>query len=1048
MSRFARIVWLLLTTVLASTSLCAQNVGPAPIVPDNFYSAMQWRCIGPHRGGRVLTVSGVRGEPYTFYFGAVGGGVWKTIDAGRTWTPIFDSQPIASIGALAVSTSDPNIIYVGTGEADMRSDISFGAGVYKSTDAGQSWSYLGLGDTRQIGRVLIDPKNPGVVLVAALGHGFGPNSERGVYRTTDGGKTWTRVLSKDENTGAIDLAYDPDNSRTVYASLWNVRRPAYSTYAPITGPGGGLYKSTDGGATWQEIAGHGLPTGTLGRIGVDVVAGQHGKRVYALIDAGSGSGLYRSDNGGEDWNLVSTEPRILSRGWYFGEVRSDPKNADVVYVSNVSLYRSIDGGKTFKAIRGAPGGDDYHSLWIDPENPRRMIAGVDQGTIVTVNGGKTWSSWYNQPTAQFYHVAIDNQFPYWVYGAQQDSGTAAVMSRSDYGQITYRDWHPIGAGESGYILPDPVDPQIVYGGSTGGDLYRFDTRTGQVQDVSPTPAEIGAKVRHRYPWTTPIVFSFQPPHALYQASQFLMKTGDGGRSWKIVSPDLTLRPGEKEADAKGVIYTVAPSPLAAGMIWIGTDNGLVQLTRNDGQTWTEVSPRALPPWSMISLIDASPHNAATAHAAIDRHQMDDLAPHIYRTHDFGKTWTAITNGIPATAYVHAVREDPIRKGLLFAGTETGVYVSFNDGELWQPLQLNLPATPIRDLVVKGNDLVVATHGRSFWILDDISPLRELNSETATANVHLFHPAAAIRIRKNVAHDTPLPPETPGGKNPPPGAIIDYGLQSVPAEEVTLEISDSAGKLVRRYSTNDPPGKIDDTQSFPTYWFNPPAPLSKKVGLNRFVWDLRYERPLALRYGYSIAAAFGEDAIMVPEGPLALPGTYQVKLTVAGRSYTTPLEVKMDPRVRVAALALSQQLALEMKIIDGMKQSYDAVQQLRGLRGQLKELQTKLSADASAKPLLDAINSIDKRAAELIAVEQTYPPVGIVSLASLNSALGSLLFAVEGADAAPTTQAVNAFTTYRRLLDQQLAQWNGLKEKDLPGLNTLLQQRQLPPIHIN
>jgi photosystem II stability/assembly factor-like uncharacterized protein len=1043
MSRNALASCLTLTIVLTCSSLYAQT--SAPLIPENFYSAMQWRCIGPHRGGRVLAVSGVRGEPNTFYFGAVAGGVWKTTDAGHTWTPIFDRQPIASIGALAVSNSDPNIIYVGTGEADMRSDISYGAGVYKSTDAGKTWSYIGLSDTRQIGRVLIDPKDPDVVLVAALGHGFGPNAERGVYRTTDGGKTWTRVLSKDENTGAIDLAYDPDNSRTVYASLWNVRRPPYVTYAPITGPGGGIYKSTDGGATWKEIAGHGLPTDTLGRIGLDVVAGQHGKRVYALIDAGKSSGLYRSDNSGEDWTLVSSEPRILSRGWYFGEVRSDPKNADVVYASNVSLYKSTDGGRNFKAIRGAPGGDDYHSLWIDPENPRRMISGVDQGTIITLNGAQTWSTWYNQPTAQFYHVAVDNQWPYWVYGAQQDSGTAAVVSRSDYGQITFRDWHPIGAGESGYILPDPVNPQIVYGGSTGGELYRFDTKTGQVQDVSPTPAELGTKVTHRYPWTTPIAFSFQAPHALYQASQFLLRSADSGRSWKIVSPDLTLRPGEKEEGAKGVVYTIAPSPLAAGLVWIGTDNGLVQLTRNDGVSWSDVSPRGLPEWSMISLIDASPHDVATAYAAIDRHQIDDIAPHIYRTHDAGKTWDEIVNGIAANAYVHALREDPVRKGLLFAGTELGVYVSFNDGELWQPLQLNLPATSIRDLVVKGNDLVVGTHGRSFWILDDISPLRELDLKTVGSPVHLFRPAAALRVRKNAARDTPLQPETPAGKNPPPGAIIDYGLKSVPAL-VTLEILDSASKVVRKYSSSDELRKLDETQAFPTYWFNPPAPLTKNVGLNRFVWDLRHERPRALRYGYSIAAAYGEDAIMVPEGPLVSPGTYQVRLNVDGRSYTSTVEVKMDPRMKVPALALNQQLALEMKIIEAMQQSFGVVQQVNALRAQLKEMQSRLSADPGAKPMLDVINSLDKQAAEMVAVEQTWPPVGVVSAASLNGALGSLLLLVEGADAAPTAQAANTFVHYKNLLDQQIAKWSAMKNKDVPAANRLLQQRQLPQIN--
>ena len=959
MSHIPRLSCLLLTLLLFSSTLFAQS--SSPDVPPSYYSTMQWRCIGPHRGGRVLAVSGVKGEPSTFYFGAVVGGVWKTTDAGHTWKPIFDDQPIASIGALAVSTSEPHVIYVGTGEADMRSDISYGAGMYKSVDSGETWSYIGLSDTRQIGRVLIDPKDSDIVLVAALGHGFGPNNERGVYRTTDGGKNWTRTLYKDENTGAIDLAFDPDNSRTVYASLWNVRRPPYNAYAPITGPGGGLYKSTDGGVNWKEIVGRGLPTGTLGRIGIDVVAGRGGKRVYALIDAGTSSGLYRSDDAGDEWTLVSKDSRLTSRGWYFGEVRSDPKNPDLVYVSNVAFYRSIDGGKNFKAIRGAPGGDDYHSLWIDPENPQRMISGVDQGTIITLNGGKTWSTWYNQPTAQFYHVAVDNQFPYWVYGGQQDSGTAAVVSRSDYGQITFRDWHPIGAGESGYILPDPANPGIVYGGSTGGELYRFDTKTGQVQDVSPTPAEIGTKVSHRYPWSTPIAFSFQPPYAFYQSSQYLMKTVDGGKNWKVISPDLTLRPGEKEEGAQGVVYTIATSPVAAGTVWVGTDNGLVQLTRNDGLTWNEVSPKGLPPWSMISLIDPSPHNAAGAYIAIDRHQVDDISPHIYRTHDGGKSWTEIINGIAPAAYVHVVREDPIRKGLLFAGTELGVYVSFNDGDQWESLQLNLPVTSVRDMVVKNNDLVIATHGRSFWILDDISPLRELNSANTAASAHLFRPATAIRLRKNEARDTPFQPEMPVGKNPPPGAIINYSLGAVPDGPVTLEILDSSGKLVRKYSSTDEVAKLDETQAFPTYWFNPPGPLSGRTGLNRFVWDLRHERPPALRYGYSIAAAYGEDAIKLPQGPLVVPGMYQVKLTVNGRTQIAPLEVKLDPRLRVPAVALSQQLALEMKITNALQQSFAAAQQINDLRSQLNELQTKVGSEPSTKSLVDAIAAVDKKA---------------------------------------------------------------------------------------
>ncbi|HKP47469.1 MAG TPA: hypothetical protein VJT50_12790, partial [Pyrinomonadaceae bacterium] len=958
----------------------------------------------------------------------------------RTWKPIFDQQPIASIGALAVSTSNPEIIYAGSGEADMRSDISLGNGMYKSTDTGQTWSYIGLRDTRQIGRILIDPKAADIVFVAALGHGFGPNTERGVFRTTDGGKSWTRVLYKDENTGAIDLAFDPDNSKTIYASLWNVHRVAWSAYAPVTGPGGGLYKSTDGGATWKEITGGGFPSGTLGRIGIDLPVSEGGKRIYAIVDAHDQSGLYRSDDAGKTWARVSTDSRILSRGWYFGEVRSDPKNPNLVYVSNVSIYRSLDGGKTFKAMRGAPGGDDYHSLWIDPENSQRMISGVDQGTLVTVNGGETWSSWYNQATGQFYHVAVDNQFPYWVYGAQQDSGTAAVVSRSDFGQITFRDWHPIGAGESGYILPDPTNPQIVYGGSTGGELYRFDSKTGQVQDVSPTPSELANNVVHRYPWTTPIAFGAQSPHALYQASQFLFRTVDGGHSWKTISPDLTLRRGEKEADAKGVIYTIAPSPVAAGTIWVGTDNGLIQLTRDEGKTWTEVQPKDLADWSMISLIDASAHDAATAYAAIDRHQVDDIRPHIFRTHDYGKNWTEIINGLPADSYVHAVREDPVRKGLLFAGTESGVFISFNDGDNWQSLQLNLPNAAVRDLVIKDNDLVIATHGRAFWILDDISPLRELNSSVVAAVTHLYKPATAIRIRKNVGHDTPLPPETPAGKNPPAGAIIDYSLHSIPAGEVTLEIFEPGGALVRRYSSNDAQRGLDETQAFPTYWFRPPFPLSKKIGMNRFVWDLRYERPKALRYGYTIAAAFGEDTESLPAGPLVLPGTYQVKLTVDGRTYTAPLEVKMDPRVKVTAAALSQQVAFEKKIAEQMSRSFELVKEVGQLRESIKNVQSELKpADTS---LADAIKELDKKAAAFVAVEQTYPPTGIVSAATINSALASLFILVESADAAPTSQANETFATYEGLLDQQANKWREFLRVDLASVNAMLRQSGL------
>ena len=1015
-------------------------------VPPRMYGAMRWRMIGPHRGGRVVAVSGVRGQPETFYFGSVCGGVWKTTDAGQTWTPIFDSQPIASIGALAVAPSDPNIIYVGSGEADMRSDISFGDGMYKSTDAGQTWTHIGLRDTQQIGRVLVDPRDPNVVLVAALGHGFGPNAERGVFRSTDGGKTWTKTLYKDENTGAIDLAYDPENAQTVYAALWNARRPAWSTYAPVSGPGGGLYKSTDGGVTWTELRGHGLPEKQIGRIGLAVCAG--GRRIYASIDADP-RGLFRSDDAGASWQLVGTDARIIGRAWYFSGVTVDPRNPDVVYISNVSIYRSTDGGRTFQAFRGAPGGDDYHALWIDPDDPQRMISGVDQGTIITVNGGRTWSSWYNQPTAQFYHVAVDNQFPYYVYGAQQDSGTAAVASRSDFGLITFRDWYPIGAGESGYILPDPVDPNIVWGGSTGGELYRFDKRTHQVEDITPTPAAFGAEARNRYPWTAPIAFAPQPPHALYQASQYLFKTTNGGASWQTISPDLTVRRGQAD-EGKAVIYTIAPSPVQAGQIWIGTDNGLIQLTRDEGRTWRDVSPAGLPDWSMISLIDASHFDAGTAYAAIDRHQMDDHKPYIYRTHDYGQTWTQITNGIPEPAFARVVREDPVRKGLLFAGTELGVYVSFDDGDHWQSLQLNLPVTSIRDLVIHNNDVVVATHGRSFWILDDITPLRQTDAAVVASGVHLFNPAPAYRLRASEGHDTPLQPETPAGQNPPAGAIIDYTLPSAPAGAVTLEILDEHGALVRKFSSSDPVREVRDVQNFPTYWLRPPAPPSKHAGHNRFVWDLRYPQPLALHYGYGIAAFYGADTPQQPEGPLVLPGTYQVRLTVNGHTHTAPLEVKLDPREQVAPATLVQQLDLEMKIGGALAESYNAVRQIESVRQQLKDLRMRVANDPNNRVIDGAAVALDQKLAALVTAPpaQAPPnPTAPPTLPALNDALAALMTVVNAADTAPTAQASAAFTDYRRALDAQLQAWRTVNQ-GVATLNALLSKQGLPVIRLH
>ncbi|MEA2174740.1 MAG: hypothetical protein QOD00_2332, partial [Blastocatellia bacterium] len=695
----------------------------------NVSSGLRWRMIGPFRGGRVNAVSGVLGQPNTFYFGSVGGGVWKSENAGRTWTPIFDSQPIASIGAIGVAPSNPNVVYVGTGEADMRSQISYGNGMYRSTDAGKTWTHLGLEDTRQIGRVIVDPKNADVVFVAAMGHVYGPNTERGVYRSRDGGKSWRKVLFKNENVGAIDLAFDPQDSRTIYATLWNTRRPPWSIYPPSYGPGSGIFKSTDGGDNWQQLT-NGVPSEGLGHVGL-AVAPTNRSRVYAIVDAKAG-GLYRSDDGGATWIRASEDKRIWGRGWYFCKVAVDPKNANTVYVSNTSLYRSTDAGKTFTAIKGAPGGDDYHQLWIYPDDPSRMILASDQGAVVTLDGAKTWSSWYNQPTAELYHVAADNRFPYWVTGAQQDSGSVGVPSRSGLAEISMHDWKPVCAGdEAGYTAPDPLHPEILF----GDVVTRCNLITGETKNVSP---ERMLTVPARHTWTLPLVFSKADPHALYFSDQFLFKTTNGGESWTQLGPDLTREepgvppnldeataadaPDAKEGKRRGVIYTIAPSPLRAQTVWVGTDDGYIQLTNDDGKTWQNVTPPALTPWSKVVMMDASHFDVDEAYAAVDRHRLEDNEPYVYRTRDAGKTWQRITKGLPGGVYMQTVKEDTQRRGLLFAGTELGVFVSFNDGDQWQPLQLNLPPVSMRDLVIHENDLIVGTHGRGFWVLDNITPL--------------------------------------------------------------------------------------------------------------------------------------------------------------------------------------------------------------------------------------------------------------------------------------------------------------------------------------
>jgi photosystem II stability/assembly factor-like uncharacterized protein len=889
-------LWL---TLVFATALfgVVPRAAAQPQYDGSLYAGLRWRMVGPFRGGRVNGVTGVPGQPNTFYFGSVGGGLWKSTNAGRAWSPIFDSQPIASIGAIAVAPSNPNFVYVGTGETDVRSQISFGNGVYKSTDAGKTWAHIGLDNTRHIGRVLVDPKNPNLVFVAALGHVYGPNPDRGVFRSRDGGVTWEKVLFKNEDVGAADLAFDPQNSQVIYASLWATRRTPWSIYPPSYGPGGGLYKSTNGGTTWQQLTG-GLPTEKLGRIGIATAPTKH-TRVYAIVDAKEG-GLYRSDDAGATWVQISKDNRIWGRGWYFCKIAVDPKNADLVYVPNTALYRSQDGGKSWTAIKGAPGGDDYQELWIYPDDPSRMIVGSDQGAVVSVDGGATWSSWYNQPTAQLYHVAADNRFPYWLTGAQQDSGAVGTPSRSNRGRIWQGDWVGLCAGgESGYTAPDPLHPDILFGDT----VTRCNLITGETKSVSP---ERGMSEPPRHTWTMPLVFSKADPHALYFSNQFLFRTTNGGESWAQISADLTredpgVPPNLDQAAAansppgkrRGVIYTIAPSPLLAPTVWVGTDDGLINLTRDGGKSWKNVTPPELTSWSKVVMIQASHFDVDTAYAAIDRHRLADNEPYIYRTRDGGKTWQKITAGLPANVYVQTVEEDPERRGLLFAGTELGVFVSFDDGDRWQSIQLNLPPCSMRDLDIHGDDLIVATHGRGFWVLDDLTVLRQINDEVAKSDTWLFRPADAYDIPRASENGTPLPLDEPVAMNPPYGAMIDYYLKSAASGPVTIEILDAAGETVRRYSSEDRTPPVDpDKLSIAPVWRPTPEPVATSAGMHRWVWDLRPTPTGERGRGATGGGEFGDR-----RSAAVFPGTYVVRLTVSGNSYTQPLRVRMDPRAK-------------------------------------------------------------------------------------------------------------------------------------------------------
>ena len=981
--------------MLARIILLSALINPA------LFQDLHWRLIGPFRAGRVLAVTGVPGEPQHFYFGSVNGGVWETRDAGRTWQPIFDSQPIGSIGAIAVAPSNHNVLYVGSGEADMRSDIAQGDGMYKSTDAGKTWTKIGLAESQQIGRIIVHPDNPDLVYVAALGHPYAANAERGVFRSSDGGRTWQKILGPNNDTGAIDLSFEPGNPRIIYASLWQTRRTPWSVYPPSNGPGSGLFKSTDGGDHWNAV--QGLPS-RLGRIGV-AVAPSMPQRVYLVVDAAEGQGgIFRSDDSGATWTRTSSDARVWSRGWYFGGITVEPKNADVVFSINVNVYRSDDAGKTFIPAKGAPGGDDYHTLWIDPQNPERRILGVDQGTVVSVDGGLTWSSWFNQPTGQFYHVVTDNRFPYWVYGSQQDSGAAGVPSRTNViDGINITNFRETTAGgESDNVAPDPKDPNVLY----GGRVEKLDLRTMQTQSIDPTLAVPG---NDRHTWTMPLVFSRRDPRVLYFSNQRMFRTDDGGNHWNVISPDLTREdPGTpanldpitatdraQPGPRQGVIYAIAPSRVADHDIWAGTDDGLIWRTRDEGAHWQNVTPAGLTAWSKVGLIEASHFDADTAYVAIDRHRLDDFRPYIYRTHDGGGSWQLVGGDLPA--FVNAVREDPVRKGLLFAGTEKGVAVSFDDGDHWQPLQMNLPVTSVRDIEVHDNDLVIATHGRAFWVMDDISPLRDVAADSNPP--YLYPPSTAVRERPGGFFGSPMPKDEPMAPNPPFGAHIDFVLGPASTGTVTIDILDSNNAVVRHFSSDDkvPAPNLARLNTAPE-WVVPPQVVSTAAGMHRFVWSLHY----AAAPGVTSRRGGGE-------GVWAPPGNYTVVLTAGDRKLTQPLTIVPDPRVSLPASAYADEFAL--------------ARQIEATRGGLAAANEEATALIKSKPdLAERVKAISGGPGDVF----PSPPPSETSIRFVSEKLAALQSAVDGADAAPTQAARDAWARLKPMADAALRAWSEFK----------------------
>lgn len=1024
---FLRYSILILSILLISFSSFAQSFD------TSLLNGLEWRSIGPYRGGRTVGAAGSEQQPNVFYIGVNNGGVWKSTDYGITWQPVFDKQSTGSIGTIAVAPSDPNIIYVGSGEGLHRPDLSVGNGIYKSTDAGKTWSHLGLRDGQQVPQIAIDPANPNRLFVAVLGHPYGPNTERGIFRSEDGGKTFEKVLYIDENTGGDDVAIDPKNPNNVYATLWKSREGPWEN-GEWDGTEGGIYKSIDGGATWKKMS-QGLPQNMVqAHIAIApsspnilyVAIGTNEPNAYGT---GSGMGMYRSDNGGENWYKISDEdgrPEARIGGGDVPVLEVDPKDPETVYSTSIVVYRSVDGGKTWKGIRGAPGGDDYQNMWINPGNPKILLVTGDQGAIITVNGGSTWSSWYNQPTAQLYHVSADNDFPYHLYSGQQESGSVGIASRSNDGEITFRDWHPVGAQEYGYVAPDPLNSNIVY----GGKISKYNKRTGEVINISPRPKP---GEHFRFVRTEPVIFSPVDKKTLYYAGNVLFKTENGGNSWQVISPDLSRKTWDipksvgiyndqkvKDMPRRGVIFTVAPSPVDINTIWAGTDDGLIQVTRDGGKNWNNVTPPTISSWSKISLMAAGHFDVNTAYAAVNRLRNDDLHPYIYKTHDGGKSWKLIVNGLPDEP-INAVREDPKKKGLLFAASETTLYVSFDDGESWHSLRQNMPATSVRDVIVKDNDLAVATHGRGFWILDDMNRLRQIKPGISEQNF-LFKPATAIRVRWNLNTDTPLPPDEPAGQNPPDGAIIDYYLKN-DADDVSLDITNEEGKILRHYSNHDTLYKIPPV-NVPEYWIRPQQILPATEGGHRFVWDL-HTTPLNVPPSYPIAAIYKNTA-PAPTSPWVMPGKYLVKLTVNGHTYKQPIVVKMDPRIHTSTAGLQQQYDLSILCTENRRTISDQLHWLLNSKQLAEGLKEKAGKNLSVQ-LDTLIGSLNKK---------------LTNLSSLEGAFGGTFNLLQEADVAPTKETVAAVKDLQKKFTRVEEELKNIRRQIIPGMNKQLRQEGL------